>query len=203
MPFFRCLAILFLFTTGCGYTLQQTENPLLSRHGVRRIYIAPLINDSYKPGVENVVYNELVKAIGAQGRVQVVDRAELADAVLNGSISQATYSRSASTTADQLFPTAATLTHIERPSSNIAVATEYGASLSTSFVLSLREPKPGQRSNLWSGSFSRSQTFPGNNQLGPFGTTGHLINDSEFDRALRELAISISGNLQESMLAMF
>lgn len=188
---------------GCGYSFQHSHNPLLARYGVRKLYVAPLRNDTFKGGVENVVYNELIKVIAANRRVLLVGRREEADAVLQGTVSQAGYTRGGTTTADQLFPTAAVLPNIPRPSANTPVATEYQASLAASFTLSLVHPKPGDRAQLWDGSFSRSQVFPGNNQLDVYGTTGHLINESEFDRALRELAESVMANLHESMLAMF
>jgi hypothetical protein len=56
---------------------------------------------------------------------------------------------------------------------------------------------------LWSGGFSKSKPFPANNQLGVFGTTSALINESEFDRVLRDLAEGIAADMHESMLAGF
>jgi hypothetical protein len=262
------------WVSGCGYGFQNSKNPLLTRYGVRKVFVAPLRNETLKPGIENVVYNELVKVIAMNRRVLLVGSREEADAVLTGSITDAAYSRSATATGEQLYPTAGQLNSlgqkidISRPSANTQVATEYSASLAGSFSLDLvdhealrkakleaalkqgkpvpaipeitpapsretqppeallsqqpslglptaiapgnlsrtadpLEPAPRDRSHLWSGSFSRSQVFPGNNQLASFGTTGHLINDSEFDRALREIAESIMHNLHESMLAMF
>ena len=41
------------------------------------------------------------------------------------------------------------------------------------------------------------------NQLGVIGNTSALINDSEFERSLADLAASMMGDLHESMLAMF
>lgn len=62
--------------------------------------------------------------------------------------------------------------------------------------------EPG-RVLVWQSDFSRQRPFPSNNQLGVFGTTAALINDSEFDRALRENAAAMSNDLFESMLAIF
>ena len=205
--FFCAFAVIgfLLAQAACGYTLQHTQNPLMDRYGVRRIYVSPLVNNTYKPGVENLVYNELIKVIAANGRVALVDRTEESDAVLSGQVTEASYSRSASTTADQLFPfsTGGSFPGVTRPSNNIEIASEYSAVLSASFRLNLNHAKPGQKEVLWSGNFRRAQPFPANNQLGSFGTTSSLINDSEFDRALRELAQSVMANLHESMLAMF
>ena len=190
--------------TGCGYTLQHTESPLLSRYGIRRVYVKPLKNDTFKPGVENLVYNELVKVVVANERIRLVATEVAADAVLEGTVTQASYAVAGSTTADQLFPTSSLLPNVKRPSNNITAATVYNATLSASFILHLPNVKkdvPGQ--NLWGGSFARSQPFPGNNQLAEFGTTSSLQNESEFDHALNELARSVMASFHESMLAQF
>ena len=46
-------------------------------------------------------------------------------------------------------------------------------------------------------------TFPGNNQLGVFGTTSHLINESEFERALQELSERVALDMTENLFSMF
>jgi hypothetical protein len=86
---------------------------------------------------------------------------------------------------------------------NILIATEYEATLSCSFVLTRTHPVPGKRAILWTSSFSRGAPFAGNNQLGVQGDTSALINQSEFERKLVDLAASMMGDLHESMLAMF
>ncbi len=214
-PFLPVLVGMTLgLASGCGYTLQHTKNPLLDQYGVRKIFIQPLRNDTFKPGVENLVYNELVKVIAANRRVEITQQRSEADAILSGVVTQAVYAVAGSTTADQLFPLSTRVPDISRPSSNIAVASSYTASLAASFSLNL----PGKRVRsellkdgevitegkvLWGGSFSRNQNFPGNNQIGEFGTTSALLNESEFDRALRELAQGVMASFHESMLAQF
>lgn len=182
---------------GCGYAFQNSrqETPV-HQAGVRRVYIAPILNNTYKPGVENVVYNALVRTISAGGRVKVVQRSEDADGVLRGTIQGAAYGASASTTANQVFPK-------NKGSSDIVVATEYRATLTCDFRLENRVSRPGSNPVLWASGFTRNKAFPGNNQIGVFGTTSALINDSEFDRALHDLADSMMADLHESMLAMF
>ncbi len=200
----------FLFALGsaalmgaCGYTFQHSNNPLLTRYGVRKVHVAPIQNATFKAGVENVVYNEALKVIAAHRRVILVQNRADADAILQGVVSEATYVKSATTTADQLFPTARLLGTIKRPSANLQVATEYSARLSTQFSLRLTRPRLGEKEEIWAGSFAKAQAFPANNQLSVYGTTGHLINESEFDRTLKDLAESLVYNLHESMLALF
>jgi hypothetical protein len=191
------LTLLLAFFSGCGYSFQDSKQDTpIHKAGVRTVYVVPITNNTYKPGVENLVYNALVKVISANRRVHLVKRAEDADALLSGSVAVANYGTSASTTADQIFPKG-------KGSSNIVVATEYQAALDCSFRLENRHPKPGTNPVLWASSFNRRKAFPGNNQIGIFGTTSALINDSEFDRALKDLAESMMADLHESMLAMF
>jgi hypothetical protein len=186
-----------LSVSGCGYTFQDSrQDTPIHRAGVRDIYVVPITNNTYKPGVENVVYNALVRTISANRRVRLVTRPEEADALLMGSVLVATYATSASTTADQIFPKG-------KGSHNIVVATEYQAHLNCVFRLENRHPKTGADPVMWSSTFARNKAFPGNNQIGIFGTTSALINDSEFDRALKDLAESMMADMHESMLAMF
>ncbi len=195
-----CLAA-WVSLGGCGYTLQTSKNPIYDELGIHRVYVAPLVNDTYKPGVENLVYNEVVKTISQNRRVKVVQNIEDADAVLSGTVNSAYYATLATTGGDSLYPSKE-LPGLAGPA-NIRVSSFYGANLGCSFSLKYRKPRKGKSDELWSSGFSRNKSFPGNNQMGVFGTTSALINDSEFDRALRELAEGISNDLHESMLAMF
>jgi hypothetical protein len=183
---------------GCGYTLQNSKNPLLEEAGVKRIYVSPIRNESFKPGVENLLYNELVRTLSVGRRVALVTKKEEADAVLEGVVSEASYAMNLATNADAIFPR-------DRKGVNLIVATEYRASLGCSFrlVRSREYRKSPTGEMLWESGFNRSRVFPGNNQKDEFGTTSPLINESEFDRALLEMAHSMMGDVHESMLAMF
>ncbi|MBC7693753.1 MAG: hypothetical protein H7222_18450 [Methylotenera sp.] len=199
--------------------MQNSQNPALVRQGVRKVFVSPLVNNSYKPGVENLLYNELVRSLASNRRVSVVQRPEEADAVLGGTIRSATYGITAGTSSNSIYPT-------NRPTIEITVATEYQAILACDFkltrthalelsasaagapVASARETsrfpvKTAAGSVLWNAAFSRVKRFPGNNQKDEFGTTSPLINESEFDRALRDIASGMMGDVNESMLAMF
>lgn len=197
-----------LFSGCAGYEFQRSENPLLLREGVQSIYIAPLINNTYKPGVENLVYNELVRTILAGQRIKIVAKPEHADAVLVGKVNQANFNPAGVVPSQNLYPPEdsklpdGTPIPLEGPK-NISIATEYGAGLGCDFSLERQVPIKGKTKVLWSSGFSRYRTFPGNNQKGVFGTTSPLINESEFDRALRDMAQSMMADLHESMLAMF
>jgi hypothetical protein len=190
---------LALGASGCGYTLQTSKNPILLQKGVRTIYVAPLQNDTFKPGADNVVYNQLIQVLAAGGEVRLVEHLENADAILRGRVTSASYIPTSPKPSDQLFNPFVAKDQIPLAS----VASEYTANLSCAFTLERTHPRPGEATVIWTSGFSRAKRFPANNQLGVFGTTGPLINDSEFDRALRDMAGSMMGDLRESMLAMF
>ena len=89
------------------------------------------------------------------------------------------------------------------PSKDFQIPGQYSASLSCSFSLSRRIAVKKKSSIVWAAGFSRARPFPGANQLDVPGATSPLINDSEFDRALGELAKSIMDDAVNSMAATF
>lgn len=181
--------------SGCGYALENSRSNSLREVGVQRVYVSPVKNQSYKPGVENLFYNELIQSLLAGRRVHLVDRPELADAILESNVVKALYTPSATTPAKSIFPV--TVTAIE-----IAVATEYQADVTCSFQL--RRQKGGVGTDtLWESAFSRSRRFAGNNQKIEYGTTSGLINESEFDRTLKEVAHGMMQDVHQAMVARF
>lgn len=187
---------------GCGYSLQRSQNSEFEKKGIRRVFVLPVVNNTFKAGAENLVYNAVVKKISAHRGVSLASRKEDADAVLKGTVVTASFNTDGATSADQLFGNAV-LPPERRGSANISVATVFSATLGCSFLLE-RKRKPGEKpETLWTGTLSESRTFPGNNQIDVFGTTSALMNESEFDRALRELAESVSGDLYEAMFVLF
>jgi hypothetical protein len=205
---FFSLPIIF-FLMACGYSLQTSQNPLLLKEGIRKIYIPPVVNNTYKAGIENTVYNSLVRTLSAQKRVILVQNSADADAVLNTSIQTATYGMSAGTSVSGLNPSGL---GSKLPTASYVIATEYSATLTCSFYLEETKKKtdpqiiPQKRKKkpyTWSSWFSRSKTFPALNQLDVPGTTSPLINESEFERALSDLASSMMYDVHEAMLAMF
>jgi hypothetical protein len=197
---YMILGLISTLSTGCGYGFQNSRNPLFAKEDVQKIYVSPITNNTYKAGIENTVYNSLLRTLVAHGSVTLVHKAEEADAILGGSVVGASYGASAATGVSQLNPSGlgATL-----PTAGFSVATEYTASLSCVFTLSRRVAKPDKPSTIWASSFGRAKPFPASNQLDVPGTTSALINDSEFDRALSDLAKSMMDDVHESMLAIF
>lgn len=188
--------------SGCGYTLQNSQSPLADKEGIRKIYVYPLVNNTYTPGVENTLYNALIRTLSVHRRVVLVSRPEDADAVLKGNVTFAFFGPSAQTTANQLYPIQLQPQSGD-PLASVLVATEYTATLSCSFTLVRPNPGPSQRSLVWSSSFTRAKPFNASNQLGTQGDTSALINQSEFERSLSDLATSMMGDVHENMLAMF
>lgn len=206
------LASLFLVTlmslSGCGgYAIRKSAGNALERDGITKIYISPIQNDTYRYGIENVVYNALVRNMAAFGGLKVVQDPEIAEAVLTGKITQADAVVASTTPAGQLNPI-----NLLSPTSNplqsfefgsIYVAASYNAVLSCSFSLVRRNPGPKEKAVEWSGTFSRSKPYPATNQLGALGTTSALINDSEFDRTVLDVAHDMTVDVREAMVDRF
>ena len=186
--------------SGCGYSFQYSRNPLATQEGIQKIYVSPIVNTTYKAGIENIVYNSLLRTLVAHGSVILVHSEEEADAILGGVVGGASYGASAATGVSQLNPGGL---GANLPTRGYSVASEYTASLYCSFTLARRVPRSGHAGVIWSSGFSRSKPFPASNQLDVPGTTSALINESEFDRALSDLAKSMMDDVHESMLAMF
>jgi len=201
----QVLRFLSLFLGGvllgsCGYTFQNSRNTLYEKEGIQKIYVSPVGNSTLKGGVESLVYNNLVKVLVAHRKVTVVSHPDDADAILSGGVSGASFGGSATAPVSNLNPTSLGPT---LPTSGYYVWTEYTATLSCSFTLVRAKAIAGRKSVIWSGGFTRSKAFPGANQLDVLGTTSPLINESEFDRALADLARIGMDDIHESMLAMF
>lgn len=207
------LSVSFLLGAGSscsGYHIVRSgQGNVLAQKGIHQIYIAPVSNQSFHPGIEIAVFNEIQKVIVANGLVQVVQKVEEADAVLEARVISAAYVQSSITGANNIFPR-------EVGPKDISVATEYTAALGCQFTLketqafrdrlrvkAMKLTMPSEPQTLWSGQFNRSRPFPGNNQIGPFGSTSSLINNSEFDRTLKELAENMMYDVHDSMLTMF
>ena len=204
-----CSLLLPIFAlAGCGYSFQGSKNELLEKRGVERVYVKPFLNNSFKVGVENTVYNSLVKTLLSQKRVKVVNSKEEADAVIEGTVYSASFNSVGFTSADRLAPLSSNLpsSQMKIPEAsfkNFSVATVLNASLSCNFALKRRVPRPSENPVLWSNTFSLSKPFPASNQLDVPGTTSALINESEFDRALGDMATAMMADVHESMLGLF
>lgn len=189
---------------GCGYALQNSRSELLDKEGVRTVYVRPLRNNTFKPGVENTVYNALIRTLISHRKVKLVQYEQDADAILQGDVQAAQFSIASTTSASQLSPRLGDrLIFSNQDLVNTQVASAYSASLACGFTLTRRVTPPGKSATLWASSFSRALPFAAANQLDVPGTTSALINESEFERALGEMAVNMMDDVHESMLAMF
>jgi hypothetical protein len=187
--------------SGCGYAIRGGKNGALEKEGIRKIYVAPAVNDTYRYGVENVVYNSLVRSLNAYSGIRLVSDPNVADAVLSSRVTQALSQVSSTSFANALNPTG-----IPTPKyfGSVLIATEYNAILTCSFVLTRRESVPGHPAGtVWSGGFSRSKLYPASNQLGVLGTTSGLINDSELDRTLLDISHDMMVDVREAIVSRF
>ncbi len=192
----RFLTFALLIFSGCGYVLQTSGSRLANEEGIRTVFVSPVKNQTYQTGVENLVYNALVKRLSARRQFRLVHRIEESDAVLEGVVLDAAKGINGESKASDLNPKGV-------GSDKILVAHEYSAKLNCQFSLTRRQTGSGKSALIWSGAFSRSRLFPANNQLGALGTTSALINESEFERALSDLADNIMHDALESMTGRF
>ena len=79
------------------------------------------------------------------------------------------------------------------------IATDYTAS--ASIIVNLTRKVDGKV--LWSQTLNRSKSYPGNNRYGLQGTTSVLINSSQEQFALIEIARFLASDAYENMLEAF
>jgi len=192
------IAALVASLSGCGYALRTSKSSsALSKKGVHRIYVRPMVNSTYRAGVENTVFNAIVRGVNGFPGVRAVSRPEDADAELSGTVLNVGRSVSSVLKSSDLNPK-------NLGSPNILVATEYVAALEVGFELkSVPHEQGAAVENLWKGTFSRTKPFPANNQLWSLGSTSALINESELDRSLSDIAELMGRDVVQSMLENF
>ncbi len=174
---------------GCGYNLRGDTRPLFDKYEIKTVYVPPVKNNSYKAGVEIVVYNALRKKLSEGGYIRIVDKEDLADASFSAIVYKAYYDAGAATTANVLSSVEG-----NTAPSNVQVATLYTVNLKVAFVLrKLKDSKV-----IWSDELTRSKTFAATTYLGSLGSTSALINESDFDRTLSDLSLTIVTDAEES-----
>lgn len=176
---------------GCGYTLRGNTRPFFEVKGIRTLYVAPSKNNSFKAGVEITVYNALRKRIAQGGYVRLVDDPKRADARIEATVQDASYTPSAITRADQLTP-------LETGPDNVQVATSYNVRLTILFNLLDKE-----NVSLWTSELGRNKSFAATTYIGDLGNTSGLINESEFERALGDLSAILVSDAEESINTLF
>jgi len=183
---------------GCGYQLRGTTRPFFEKNNIRTLYVEPVKNNSYKAGVEIMVYNALRKRIAEGGYVRVVDQESLADATFSSTVTEASYSPYAITTGDTIStgdpngPTQPLL-------SNVQIASSYNVILKVRYKLALHHPEKV----VYGEEIQRSKTFPATVYLGPLGSTSALITESDYEAALNDLSVSSVTDAEESVNTLF
>jgi len=195
--------VMLMAVTACGYSLQRstTRSPWFEDHAIKTLLVMPMVNNTYKPGAEHVVYNNVVKTLLASKKMSIVHDLKDADAILYGVVNQAGYAVSGTTGANSLYPRG--LYGVGVGAQDLKAAIEFSASLGCSFQLVRAKGMAGKKMDIWSGAFGSSKPFPASSAIGVFGNTSTAINESEFDRALRELAVIVASDMHESMFSGF
>src|SRR4051812_38957831 len=101
ISFLAVLSLSFL-SGSCGYHMRGAERPFFERNEIKTLYILPVKNNAFKPGVEITVYNALRKEFAKGGYVRIVDDPALASAKLEAAVNEASFKPQATTTAEQL-----------------------------------------------------------------------------------------------------
>lgn len=188
----RLLFLLISFLPACGYNLRGNTRPFFTDHQIHTIYVQPIKNNSYKAGIEITVYNALRKRIAEGGYVRIVDQPDLADASMVCSVQDASYAPAGITTAEQVQP-------LNAGKSDVQVASSYNVNLQVKFALYQNHPSH----SLWADELIRSKSFQATTYVGALGTTSALINESDFERTLSDLSVSIVTDAEESINSIF
>jgi hypothetical protein len=186
-----------LNSTGCSYRLRGTDREFFKQANIKTLYVAPVANNSYRPGVEIMLYNTIRKRIAQGGYVRIVDDRDHADGELKASVTAANSNPGAAIRAEQLAQAEVGAKRVIKP--DLQIASNYSVNLGVSF--SLIKTQTG--SVIWSHSGARSKTFQASTYYGALGSTSALINDSQFETTLNELAVLVVTDAEESMNAFF
>lgn len=195
---------LALAAAGCGYSLRTAKERglLLEREKIRKIFVASPVNQSIKPGLETLVYSELVRALKEYDQVRWVQDRDQADAVIETIVVQADSTVNTQDAAERMVGEVT-----DQQLKNILVPTEYSANLGCTFLLKRQNPPKGSpnasQETLWTMTLRRSTPFPASSQAGPAGVTAPLIHASEFDRATADNARKMMADLREVLFSTF
>jgi hypothetical protein len=177
----------------CGYHFQGRDNPW-EKDGVSKVYVDSFVNRSSRAGAETVFTSALVKVFARGERLRVVQNKKDADAVLEGVVTELAVVPVSAATVTQLTKDPAA-----KPLADISLATEYAVNA----IISVNLVRSKDSKSLWMQSFSGSKIFPGNNRFGTAGSTSVLINDSQQNAALSEIAFVVATDAYDFMLETF
>ena len=190
----------FLNIIGCSYKFQSAVNPW-QEYSIKTVYIKIISNNSLRAGEEVHFTSAFVKTFSRGNKLKVVNDSKNADVVVNASIENIASTISSSTN----VPTLTQDKVASQKLSDMVVATEYIATATVAVQLTKGENNlnPKIPSVLLVQNFTRQKIYPANTQFGLPGTTSVLINDSQFQLALNEIATGISADAYDTMLEYF
>ena len=186
--------VLAIMSSGCGYSFSGLKNPWAAK-GIKTVYIRMVINNSLKAGIEIPFTTALAKEFERGGKVRVVSDEKDADGIVIGLIGSfaSIINPSGVTSVASLSnsPDAQAL-------SDMLIASEYIAMANITVSLQKRDGPV-----LWSQTFSRPKVYPAGNRFGLQGTTSALIDASQEQLSLVEIAGFMAGDVYDTMFEAF
>ncbi len=194
------LLVIFAVMNACAYRFQGSENPWREK-SVENVYINIMTNNSLRAGEEVPFTSAFLKTFSRGNKLKVVNDSKQADIVVNATIESIASNVSSSTN----VPTLTQDKLASQTISDMVIATEYAATATVSVQLTKGEAStnPKLPPILLVQNFSRVKIYPGNSQFGLPGSTSVLINDSQFQMALNEIAQGIAADAYDTMLEYF
>ncbi len=194
----KSLILLFvlILSNGCGYQFQARSNPYKGMN-IEKVYIRHFVNNSLIPGVDAIFTGALIKEFSKGRRLKLVSDSEKADAYVLGVINTVTSSINSSVQVPNIAqddPRADT--DIMK---DTIIATEYVAfaDLKVSLI------RTDNKQVLWTQAFTQRKLYPANNRFGELGVTSMLINRSQEQMAVQEMASNLANDIYENMLEGF
>lgn len=197
----------------CGFGLRKVDDTRFASWGVKRVFIPAIENRSQMAWIDPMIRSEWLKRLGTGGAVTVTPSIESADAKLLIRITEATRGGLAPTSAEALIPqgTVRPGAHFHTmyqahlvmqvdlirvraiPASRVPTEPEQSPAPPTSPQTppsSTPESLPPSPAGtmLFTGTAARDLPFPANTRVSYFGTTSALINQTETERAMVEIA---------------
>ncbi|MEW6056540.1 MAG: LPS assembly lipoprotein LptE [Bdellovibrionota bacterium] len=182
-----------LSSSGCGYTWRNKSNPWKAQK-VERVYIKAMINNTLRSGLEVPFTSALIREFSRGPKVRIASNEENSDAVIESSLDAVGSSIGPTTTVDRLSQDPAA-----RAFNDYVIASEYSASATITVSLVRKQDKRV----LWTRAFSESKTYPANNRFGLVGSTSALINSSQEQLALNEIAQVLASDAYDTMFEAF